>query len=601
MNFSKKITPLCFLILIFFIYYFFACRSLYFEDSSEFVTVSFALGIAHPPGYPLYVLLGRIFSLLPIENIPFKINILSGFFGTLTIFFLYLIIKSISNSEILAVSSSLLFAFTPTFWSSSEFAEVYSLNTLFVAILIYLVVKTKNPLLFSYLFGLGLCNHHSLFLILPAIFFIKNWNKKKIISSLLLFLFGLTLYLYIPIRAGCSPQLDWYGPTNVGDTIKHITREYYWAPGSRARTFFIFSQQLRYFFTTLLHEFWLFSIVGFLGIFLCFKKERYKMLLLLLFISFTLGVIVYTNFPLTKIEWDLSKVFFIPAFFIFTVFCGVGLDFWGKKLKPFFIYPVILGLVFYIFSKNLSSCSKRNYFYVEDWIKNVYKTLPENSAFFVDGDTETFSLAYSQFVDKKRQDIEIYDYYGNIFPNIYGKNFPEVDEEHQKKIRGKIIESCLAKGKLVYLNNISDITLSENYRIEQEGILHRVIPKDVHIEKRKFDYTLHGSFEVWTNEDYLTRFFIAQTLFFVSTYEENDKLLNIVKKLALDIPEFRLGIARFYISQGLKEEAMRELYEILMLDPFYKDTYIDLIELLGKERVEEAHKIRKKMQKYCPE
>src|SRR6185436_5862821 len=56
-----------------------------FDDSLEFQLVTYRLGIAHPTGYPLYTLLGKLFTFLPIGNVAYRVNVMSAVFGAATV------------------------------------------------------------------------------------------------------------------------------------------------------------------------------------------------------------------------------------------------------------------------------------------------------------------------------------------------------------------------------------------------------------------------------------------------------------------------------------------------------------------------------------
>ena len=65
-----------------------------FFDSGEMVAGAYTLGVAHPPGYPIYVTLGKLFTLLPINNVAFRVNLMSSFFAALTSVMIYYITRA---------------------------------------------------------------------------------------------------------------------------------------------------------------------------------------------------------------------------------------------------------------------------------------------------------------------------------------------------------------------------------------------------------------------------------------------------------------------------------------------------------------------------
>lgn len=155
-------------------------------DSGELTTAIYNLGAAHPPGYPLYTMLGKIFTYIPVGSVAFRVNLLSVFFGALTIPFLYLFLLRLMRGgqaaltamrdRLIALGVSLSFAFSSTMWSQAVIGEVYTLNAVFAPMLlltvllwqeeVFLRIKGGHPgfaekylLLLAFLLGMSLTNH----------------------------------------------------------------------------------------------------------------------------------------------------------------------------------------------------------------------------------------------------------------------------------------------------------------------------------------------------------------------------------------------------------------------------------------------------------
>ncbi|MGD9707006.1 MAG: DUF2723 domain-containing protein [Candidatus Delongbacteria bacterium] len=200
-----------------------------FWDCGEFITTSYILGIPHPPGAPFYLMLGRLFSMIPFGDIGLRVNLISVFSSSFTVLFLYLIsVRLIKNwrgrSEdfydhiIVHFSSAvgaLTFAFTYTFWFNAVEAEVYALSMFFTSIILWLTLvwteKHEHPdsskylLLIMLLVGLGTGVHLLNILTLPvSVFIMWNYNKRTaiiagsgvIISIMVLFAFPLEWKIY---------------------------------------------------------------------------------------------------------------------------------------------------------------------------------------------------------------------------------------------------------------------------------------------------------------------------------------------------------------------------------------------------------------------
>lgn len=178
-------------------------------DSGEFIASAYKLEVPHPPGAPLFLLIGRIFSFFAFDNpdnIALSINALSAISSGLTVMFLYWIIimlgeKVISpgqkqNQYVLMLSGiagSLTFAFSDSFWTSATETEVYALSTLLTALVFWAILKWERQqnasdqnkwlLLIAYLMGLSVGIHLLNLLTIPAIalvYYFKRIRKPSI-------------------------------------------------------------------------------------------------------------------------------------------------------------------------------------------------------------------------------------------------------------------------------------------------------------------------------------------------------------------------------------------------------------------------------------
>lgn len=171
-------------------------RTCPFWDSGEFISTSYILGIPHPPGTPFYVLIGRIFSMLPIGSIATRVNYLSAISTSLAAVFACLLTYEIyrwmqrGRTERLpaefgvfaGVSAGLFTAFSRTIWENALEAEVYGLSSAVVVAAFWLVVrwageegseKRDNRLfvLAYYLVAVSAGIHMGTFLVVPALVF----------------------------------------------------------------------------------------------------------------------------------------------------------------------------------------------------------------------------------------------------------------------------------------------------------------------------------------------------------------------------------------------------------------------------------------------
>lgn len=226
-------------------------------DTFEFQVVAPRLGIVHPTGYPLYLLLAKIFTFIPFNSVAWRVNLASAIFGLAAVSLLYVLGWRLTRWSLISLLIAALFGLTPTFWSQAIEAEVYTLHALLVIAALLLMreigdwrliglnsiphddLKPENnqstksytlTILLAFVLGLGLANHLTTLILLPpaalTIFFAwragrfrqapANWvvSVLLVVGALLL---PLLLYSYLPLRwsavngepMGFSRFLDW--------------------------------------------------------------------------------------------------------------------------------------------------------------------------------------------------------------------------------------------------------------------------------------------------------------------------------------------------------------------------------------------------------
>ena len=136
---ARRIHALVLGLSLFLIYAWGASRTIYVGDSGELVAAVHTLGIPHPSGYPLYVLLGKLWTVLvPVGSIAFRMSLFSAFCAAAAVACFYLVGRRLRLAAVPALFSSLLLAFSPSFWSQANIQRVYSLNALLVVKALYL-------------------------------------------------------------------------------------------------------------------------------------------------------------------------------------------------------------------------------------------------------------------------------------------------------------------------------------------------------------------------------------------------------------------------------------------------------------------------------
>jgi tetratricopeptide (TPR) repeat protein len=243
-----------------------------FWDCGEFIATSYILGVPHPPGAPLFTLVGRLFSLLPLPGeVAARVNLISVLTSALAVLLLYLITVRLiklwrgepaSFSEKLAtcgggVIAALSLAFSDTFWFNAVEAEVYAPAMFLLMLALWLSLlwlekhdqpgSLKYLLIIAFIFGIGGGIHILCWLTAPTILLMillidpkTLKNPKFWLFGVFLFALGYSTYLSLFIRSGLNPAIDENNPETLRSFIAFLQRKQY---GTESIIFSMFSRK----------------------------------------------------------------------------------------------------------------------------------------------------------------------------------------------------------------------------------------------------------------------------------------------------------------------------------------------------------------------
>ena len=354
-----------------------------FWDCGEFTACSYIMGVPHPPGAPLFLLIGRAFTLIPWSNIAFRTNLISVFSSAFTIALLFLIIvrlirewrgapKTFEDRVILNVGGfvgAMSYAFSDTFWFNAVETEVYALSMLFTALVFWLALvwmdnfkdyKSVRFLLFIvFLFGLGAGVHLLNLLVIPTIFLLILFTDKRILLRYDLWIFipilliiGYSTYLMVLIRSGLNPAIDENNPENWTNFMKYLNREQYGTTSQfsilfqRVAPFWSYQIKkmfLRYFSWQFIGKgttigaggyiaenlsfrglYGLPFLLGLMGMVHHFYKDWKRALSVLIFFIMTgIALVIYLNQP--DPQPRERDYVYVGCFFAFAIWMGIGM------------------------------------------------------------------------------------------------------------------------------------------------------------------------------------------------------------------------------------------------------------------------------------
>lgn len=202
-----------------------------FYDSASLQIKAYVLGIGHPTGYPTYIMLGKLFTYLPLGDVAYRVNLSSAAYAAATVFLVYLVGRRLSSGRfgyLAAATGAFAFATSRIFWSQAVHAEVYTLNALCLTAAIYALLLWRDTsregylLLAALLVGLAMTAHMTSGLLIPAsLVFVLIVDPAKLKKGMLLikgaaaFTVGLSPYAYLPIRASMEPPFNYADPSDL--------------------------------------------------------------------------------------------------------------------------------------------------------------------------------------------------------------------------------------------------------------------------------------------------------------------------------------------------------------------------------------------------
>jgi len=440
-------------------------------DSGELIVAAYGLGVAHPPGFPLWIMLAHLASLVPIGNFAVRINFSSAVFAALACAMLTLVVAELlvtascfaaprrrnkaarqgsniesSNVDGLlifapAVGAGLLIAFSRTLWAYATITEVYTLNAFLVLLVCFLVVRWRRRIIemrtdsnaavttndtwiyaAAAVFGLAMGVHHvTVALTLPAIAVVvyrtaglKFFVSRRLLYAALISLSALILvYSYLPWAASRSPAMNWGNPRSLQEIWWHIT-------GRQYRVFFSFSSaamgaQFVEFCRMALREFgfaWLPLTLSLAvaGLASAYKRDR---------TAFWFSLLIVLADLAYSLSYEIAEdkdAYYLPAFISIAIAAGLGIR-WLIQFarrspiwRPYVTAATALLLTSATaFAANWPFDNRRHYFIADDYVENLFTTIAPNGLMLTQDWQVASPVLYAQEIEQRRRDAKVVD------------------------------------------------------------------------------------------------------------------------------------------------------------------------------------------------
>ncbi len=600
---KKKVALVATLTVVFATYLSTVSNTIYGGDAGDLVASILDRGFAHPPGYPLYSLLGIIFSLLPVASLSpaGKITLVSTLSSVFSLFFVYLIIRQISEKEVnipLVITVILSGAFNYLIWLYSVIPEVFPLNALIILSIYYLSIryyksaKTAYLYLLSFMFGLGVSHHHTFILIAPALFYLI-WQKRKVIKFapiniggvFLLMLAGLSPYLYV-VYAYCfsKAEIIWGKTDSLSGLLDLILRKGY---GTFVAGPFVSNipihrfLQIKNLFLFVINDFSYFYILIFILALAYYlrleKKSPEKKIFNSLWIALaTFGPVFffYANFPLTsKFLFATLERFFISFYFFCLIILYFGIlklfDIFKRFFSEKYIYVLFLVVVaLYPLATALKNypliVSLKNDQTAENLGKDIIDSTGKKSILLLSTDTILFNTQYYFKAKYTASDDKIIVHENKFYTDYYAlrlkKLYPDLKIDNNRKTTTQIfIKDNLDKYD-IYANAKYRLDGLDGYSWKNQGLLYRLVKDGSSFDEGKaitdfwtMSKNKNLAASVKNNDLKFRNFFTADILRVYSTAHQNS--------------------GYYFLNENKYRAAYKHIEEAILLDEEDVDSY----------------------------
>ncbi|HOW28541.1 MAG TPA: DUF2723 domain-containing protein [Elusimicrobiota bacterium] len=445
-----------------------ASPSIYGGDTGELSVSSSLLGIPHAPGYPLYVLLGKLFSvIIPWGADAYRISLLSSMVTALSVLLIHSILTDIfedgeggPRATALSWIGALCTAFIPILWDQAQLAEVFSLNLLMACACLKLFQKTLTSdgvtrarwaTLFVFVFALGMGNHHTLLLLAPG--FLFGWwdsldgSFSDRVRSTLRFItplaptavgagtLGAGLYLYLPLRAMRHPAINFGDPHTWNRLWAVLTRKEFGTLDLHPtalpfRTWESVSAQIQ----MMVHQYagqlgGILLVAGTVGIACAIRHRRLRPYLIMWFFCGPFFYLLSNMSPHnTLANWRLERFLLLPlVLFVIPGLAALRILIRRKTILLLISLALAVESLFFVqrpwFRWNLA---------FHDFGRNLCCSIRQNGLLIIDRvffDEPTSCLLNAKLVQKKRPDVRVIYRPGTLFELFYGEDFLELPRD----------------------------------------------------------------------------------------------------------------------------------------------------------------------------
>lgn len=393
-----------------------ACPTVFVGDSGELVAAVHTLGIPHPSGYPLYVLLGKLWTLaMPVASVAYRMSVFSAACAAACVGLVFLVGRQLGLGRVAAITGAGLLAVAPSFWGEANMQRVYALNAVFVVLAAGFAFRwqrtgeVRSLVVAFFACGLGASNHTFMAVeamaLLLFVAFVRPGSFRKprlLLASFAAFAAGLLPYLYLPLRSRQDPRLDWGNPESPRALLDVVLRRDYWprawveGPSDVLAAAADFAHGLG---AELLWAGAALAVVGALS----GRRRGWP-------VAFPL-LVMLGNFAAVALHGSRADIFVwhrydIPAYAMAALLAAMGCEIvcagWPRRLRLLPLVLPVLGL-----GLGWRDFDRSRYRIAEDFSRKLLASLPPGAHLYANDDNILFVVVYLSLVEGVRPDVDV--------------------------------------------------------------------------------------------------------------------------------------------------------------------------------------------------
>jgi hypothetical protein len=434
-------------------------RTVTVEDDGLFILSSYFLGVEHAPGYPLFTLAGKLFTLLPFGSVAYRVHLASAFFGGLACGAAWLCARALTGVRLPAYVAAFGLGLAPVFWSQAIIAEVYTLNALFFLALVFLGLRATQganvlPWM-AFLFGLSLSNHWPLMGLVAPAFLILLWPRlgemlRRLPLLAALFAAGLLPYAWMVYRSWQEPAISYAGPLESWREFWLIvSRATYGEIDERLSASWL--DRLRFFPFLGWQFLYQFAFAGAalaaLGCAVQWRAWGWRVcaFLLIAFLMPSAGLVLLLKFDYDSFQKHIFHVYPLPAYAVGALWMALGFAWLAQRYGPRRAPAAAVALLALMLTWGARSNLLADYDWAARYAQTILKSVPQDAVVFVQGDADLSPIAYFHMIENQRPDITLYQSQGLVNRLFHPLR---IDRESSDRILRELIDA--QKGPVVF-------------------------------------------------------------------------------------------------------------------------------------------------------